>query len=132
LFSFTAAATTTEIFYRDCEVYVDPVLRAEGGLDDPLPRVNVISRDIQPPREQIFSLVYDSFMGHHAFAFLARLAADRLAVAPALLQEFARRTLAEQWQGPPVLPPTVYYYDGVLRQGGTWRLVDTGRRPDWR
>jgi hypothetical protein len=34
--------------------------------------------------------------------------------------------------GAGLLPETVYYYDQVLRQGGTWRLVDTGAVPDWR
>ncbi len=132
LFAFAADSPGTDLWYRDCEVYVDPVLRAAGGLDDRLPRVNIISRDIQQPRERVFSLVYDSFMGHHALAFLARLAQERLGVAPGTLHDFARRTFARHWRGACFMPPTVYYYDAVLRQGGTWRLVDTGRKPDWR
>src|SRR5574342_175538 len=94
LFSFSDDATLTRVLYRDCGIYVDPAIRIGVGLPPDLPPVNVISRDVGWPREQVFSLAYDSFLGHHALGFLARLAERRLGVAPAELQGAARDEFA--------------------------------------
>jgi hypothetical protein len=125
----------TRVAYRDCAVYVDPAIRAARGLTRELPPRNVISRDVRKPREQVLSLVYDSFLGHHTLAFLARLAHDRFGVEPGALHRFARRVFAERagtGTGPALLPPTVYYYDDRLHTDGDWQLVDTGAPPQWR
>lgn len=118
---------------RDCAIYVDPAIRVARGLTGELPPRNVISHDVRKPREQVLSLVYDCFLGHHTLDFVARLASERLGVDPAALHRFARRTFAEhRGEGEALLPPTVYYYDDRLPAGGHWRLVDTGAPPRWR
>jgi hypothetical protein len=122
----------TRLAYRDCAIYVDPVIRAARGLTRALPPRNVISHDIDKPREHVFSLVYDSFLGHHTLAFIARLAADRFGVDPAALHRFAKQVFAARPELAGLLPATVYYYDDRLRAGGDWRLIDTGALPQWR
>ncbi|QMU71760.1 IucA/IucC family C-terminal-domain containing protein [Streptacidiphilus sp. P02-A3a] len=133
LLSFTPDLREVEVLYRDCDVYVDPALRARNGLTS-LPPTGVISKDVPFPANQVFSLTYDSFMGHHALDYLARLARERLGVAPDALHAAARRAFTaatgEAHRG--LLPDTVYYYDNELRPRGAWNLVNTGRRPQWR
>ncbi|TXK40557.1 IucA/IucC family C-terminal-domain containing protein [Nonomuraea sp. C10] len=130
LFAFDPDGRRTAILYRDCGVYIDPATRAERGLTRDLPPVNVVSRDVEQPRERVFSLTYDSFMGHHALERLARVAADTLGVDPEHLRRAAREEFAA---GPRVgLPPTVHYYEDRLHADGRWNLVDTGEPPAWR
>src|SRR5690606_10929210 len=127
LVAFDPDGRRTAIVYRDCGVYVDPAIRAERGLTRGLPPVNVISRDVRQPRERVFSLTYDSFMGHHALDRLAQVAADTLDVDPERLRQAARETFAA---GPEVtLPPTVHYYEDRLHGNGRGNLVDTGEPP---
>ena len=119
--------------YRDCGVYVDPVVRARRGLPvDDLPPINVMGRDVAFPREQVFSLAYDSFLGHHTLAFLARLAEERFGVPASVLQRAAREEFASCPEAASLLPPTVAYYDDQLHEDGGWQLVDTGAVPQWR
>jgi hypothetical protein len=132
LFGFAAQGTETGIVYRDCGIYVDPAVRRDRSLPPALPPVNVISRDVPFPREQVFSLVYDSFMGHHALAYLAELAGQRFGVPPHALHAAARAEFAGRSAGRPPLPDTVFYYDEALHPDGQFRLVDTGERPLWR
>lgn len=136
LLGLSADLRATRIGYRDCAVYVDPAIRAERGLTRPLPPRNVISQDVRKPRPQVLSLVYDSFLGHHTLAFVARLAQERFGVSPAALHRYAKKVFAEAVAarcGPrDLLPPTVYYYDDQLHPDGDWRLVDTGALPNWR
>lgn len=131
LFAFSKDGAESRVLYRDCAIYVDPSIRDGLGLLG-LPGVNVISRDIQFPSEQVLSLVYDSFMGHHALAFIARLASARFGVRHGALEDVARETFASHAGDRRLLPETVYYYDNEIYEGGKWRLVDTGERPQWR
>jgi hypothetical protein len=132
LFAFDPDARRTAILYRDCGVYVDPRVRRERGLHRELPPVNVISRDIRQPRERVFSLTYDSFMGHHALERLAQVAADTLDVPPERLRQAAREAFAAHGGAAVALPATAYYYEDRLNADGRWNLVDTGERPAWR
>lgn len=132
LIQFGPDGTEVRVAYRDCAVYVDPALRAERGLHRPLPPRNVISHDIDKPREQVLSLVYDSFLGSHALNYVARLVSERFGVDPDSLHRFARKVFATHAGPEPLLPPSVYYYDQRLHPDGQWQLVDTGASPQWR
>lgn len=132
LFTFSGERSSSSIVYRDCAVYVDPGIRRWAGLGMELPPVNVISRDIQQPRHEVLSLTYDGFMGHHALAYLARLAHERLGLAPDILPAAARSEFAAFGGGESLLPQTVFYYDDALHPDGKWRLADTGEPPIWR
>lgn len=131
LFQFSADGRHTQVAYRDCAVYVDASIRRRNGLSRPLPPRNVISQDVRKPRAQVLSLVYDSFLGSHTLAYLARLLQDRFGVDPAALHRYARKVFAAAG-AEPLLPRTVYYYDHQLHPDGEWHLVDTGRSPQWR
>ncbi|MET7424912.1 hypothetical protein [Dactylosporangium sp. NPDC005555] len=128
LFAFDVARRETRILYRDCAIYVDAALRARVGLTGALPPTNVIPRDVPMAADEVFSLTYDSFMGHHALSYVAALASERFGVRPARLHAAARAAFTAQ----DLLPETVFYYDNVLYDNGDWKLVDTGQTPDWR
>ncbi|WP_327001359.1 hypothetical protein OHA72_40415 [Dactylosporangium sp. NBC_01737] len=128
LFAFDVQRRETRILYRDCAIYVDAAQRASLGLTGPLPPTNVIPRDVPMAADEVFSLTYDSFMGHHALSYVAALASDRWGVRPASLHAAARAAFTAR----DLLPPTVFYYDNVLYENNDWKLVDTGERPDWR
>jgi hypothetical protein len=130
LFQFSADARSTRVVYRDCAIYVDPALRKARGRPDDLPPTNVIGRDVIWPSEQVFSLAYDSFTGHHALSYLARLAAERLGVDEEELRRAARDEFARA--SAVALPETVYYYDDRLHADGAFVLVDTHAAPTWR
>jgi Ferric iron reductase FhuF-like transporter len=129
LFTFAADGRTTGVLYRDCGIYVDADTRTACGLDRSLPPTNVIPRDVPFPSAQVFSLVYDSFMGHHALSYVAGVAEERLGVDRKALYEAAREAFGSSTD---LLPETVYYYDNTLYDEGGWHLVDTGQRPTWR
>jgi hypothetical protein len=128
LFAFTPDGRETAILYRDSAIYVDASLRGPGEL----PPTNVIPRDVPMPADEVFSLTYDSFMGHHALDYVAALAWERFGVPPEALHEAAGATFRAEARGRRLLPDTVFYYDDVLYETGDWKLIDTGRRPVWR
>jgi hypothetical protein len=133
LFSFSLEGDQSTVAYRDCGVYVDPTVRVRRGLPpDDLPPINVMGRDVSFPREQVFSLAYDSFLGHHALSFVARLGQERFGVPVEVLREAARDEFASCPEAASLLPPTVAYYDDQLHDDGGWQLVDTGAAPHWR
>jgi hypothetical protein len=132
LFGYDRDARHTAVLYRDCSVYIDPLARRALGLDRELPPANVISHDVRQRRENVYSLTYDSFMGHHALERLAGVADETLGVPPRLLREAARETFARYGGAAVPLPETVYYYENRLHPESRWNLVDTGERPAWR
>lgn len=120
------------IGYRDCGIYVDAGVRAARGLAGDLPPRNVIPCHVDKEPAQVRSLVYDTFLGHHALSYLARLAEARLGVPPRVLHQAARRAFHEAADPALPLPATVYNYDDRLYPDGEWHLVDTGTPPEWR
>ncbi|GAA2385174.1 hypothetical protein [Dactylosporangium salmoneum] len=128
LFAFDSRAKRTKVLYRDCAIYVDSALRAARGLPGGLPPANVIPRDVPLAADEVFSLTYDSFMGHHALSYIAALARTTWGIPEAVLHDAARAAFTT----PALLPDTVFYYDNVLYDNGDWKLVDTGEPPSWR
>ncbi|MGI5241345.1 hypothetical protein [Dactylosporangium sp. CA-139066] len=128
LFTFDVTTNRTKVIYRDCAIYVDSAARAAASLPGGLPPANVIPRDVPLAADEVFSLTYDSFMGHHALSYIAALAAERWNVREESLHKAARSAFTT----PDLLPPSVFYYDNVLRDDGDWKLVDTGEPPVWR
>ncbi len=132
LFSFTRDGRSTGVLYRDSAVYVDAEIRRRLGLAGALPPTNVIPRDVPMAADEVFSLTYDSFMGHHALSYLADVARRRCDVDPAVLHAAARAAFRDEANGQRLLPDTVFYYDDILYEGGGWKLIDTGEPPTWR
>jgi siderophore synthetase component len=127
LFRFSADGSTS-VAYRDSAVYVDAPLRPGRTL----PPTNVIPRDVPMPAEEVRSLTYDSFMGHHALSYVAGLVQDGYGVAPRELHDVARAAFADESGGALRMPSSTFYYDDRLYDDGDWKLVDTGRPPLWR
>jgi hypothetical protein len=127
LFRFTMDGSTA-VAYRDSVIYVDAARRSGRSL----PPTNVIPRDVPMPAGEVYSLTYDSFMGHHALSYVASLAEAYYGVRPAQLHEAARAAFASSASGLLAMPSTTFYYDDTLHEDGSWKLVDTGRPPLWR
>ena len=93
----------------------------------------MVGRDVAFPREHVFSLAYDSFLGHHTLDFLAR---SRPGVVRGAGGGAAGggpgRSSTRYPAAADLLPRTVHYYDNELHADGGWQLVDTGAAPDWR
>lgn len=132
LVTVSADGSASRIGYRDCGVYVDPAIRRARGMAGGLPPRNVISVDVDAPAGQVMSLVYDTFLGHHALSYLATLADDRLGVPGSLLHRIAQQAFQHLADPGVTWPATTYTYDDQLHPDGQWHLVDTGIRPLWR
>ena len=128
LFRFTMDGFSA-IGYRDSAIYVDASRRQRLGGGS-LPPTNVIPRDVRMPAAEVYSLTYDSFMGHHALSYVASLVQAFYGVPPEQLHEVARAAFATS--GPVAMPESTFYYDDALHEDGAWKLVDTGRPPLWR
>jgi hypothetical protein len=128
LFRFTVDGEDSAIAYRDSAIYVDASRRPGRSL----PPTNVIPRDVPLPPDEVYSLTYDSFMGHHALSYVASLVHDCYGVRPEQLHQVARTAFAAESAGRLRLPASTFYYDDRLYDDGDWKLVDTGRAPLWR
>ena len=118
--------------YRDCAVYVDPLIRAARGLTRPLPPRNVIPRDVPALARRGVQPGLRQLPRPHALSYVARLVQRRFGVNPETLHRFARKVFASLTGPQALLPETIYYYDHALLPDGDWRLVDTGQPPCWR
>ncbi|MFJ6661242.1 ferric iron reductase [Streptomyces sp. NPDC091377] len=132
LFSFDPDGGHTAVLFRDCDLFVDPATREAGGPNKGLPPVSVIGQDVREPVSRVFSLVYDSYMAHHALDRLAQVAADRLGVPTTHLHQAARETFTAHGGRTLPFPDTVFYYENQLLPDDGWRLRDTGATPTWR
>jgi hypothetical protein len=132
LFNFSTACRASQIGYRDGGIFVDAELRRRLDLPNDLPPIDVVPRDVGEPRDRIWSLVLDSFMGHHALSALNRYASAFFGFDRSLLPAVARNAFREVVTDDIELPATVFYYDDQLHPDNGWHLVDTGQRPVWR
>ncbi|WP_327099104.1 hypothetical protein OIE68_10085 [Nocardia vinacea] len=132
LLSFTRDGRHSRIAYRDGGIYTLAPLRHRFGHSADLPPMDVVPRDVAVDCAHLMSLVYDSFMGHHALTRLNTLATDLFGFDPDRLPSLARKTFADNDGTQLALPRTVYYYDGTCPPDQGWRLADTGQTPTWR
>src|SRR5207302_1554852 len=72
LLEVDAALRPCRVVHRDFDVWVDPEVRSAAGLETPFQR-SQIGADAAHPREQMYSLVYDSFVGMELFDYLLRV-----------------------------------------------------------
>ena len=133
LFSYDPTSRQSAVVYRDCAIYIAPELRTQRGLPLDYPPKNVIGLDVGHPLPQVLSLVYDRFMGHHHFAYLARSAQEHLGLPLHRLQDAAQAIFRSRIGAlGSLFPAQEFYYSAELYPNNRWKLIDTGERPVWR
>jgi hypothetical protein len=125
----------TRIVFRDLSTYMDRNLREKKGLSNegyPLPDKS--TRELsQDQQKGYYSLVYDSFLGHHLFEYLAQEAQKQFGINPEMLREACRAKFAECFpEAADFFPKTVHYYSSACADGRTQLVEDTLKKPDWR
>ncbi len=119
------------VIYRDLDVFTDPETRTERGLGDPF-RKNRIGVDLAYGRREVYSLAYDSFLGHHLLDYLARALKEAYGIGDGDLTRYAREVFsagfpdAEKYFG-----KDVFYYGDRIWNENKFELVPSGR-PKWR
>lgn len=129
----------TRVVFRDLSSYMDRGARERKGLSNagfPLPgQTDDPEHSIIPPEKQIglYSLVYDSFLGHHLFDYLAKAMFENYGIQKEILQEACRKKFHECFPtAEQHFPEQVYYYSENCTDGFTQELANTGQQPDWR
>ncbi len=120
------------IVHRDLDVYVDQYVRTEQGRDNSwIPDARYADHAVE--RAKMYSLVYDSFLGHHLLGYLTRFLEDRYGIDPRSVQQEASNVFARAFSGKAGLfSRTRFYYKDILFEENGWELADTGELPLWR
>jgi hypothetical protein len=130
LLLFSLPLENCTIAYRDTDVYVDASNLAPPTCG--LPLAKGIGKDKELPREQLMSLTYDTFLGHHLLSYLGRAAADSLGLKQSYLSDMTRSVFKEFGGRSLHLPGTTYRLANKLTSNSTIRLVNTSEKPEWR
>jgi len=121
------------VVHRDLDVWFDPEIRKKRGLPTPFLGEGV-GADWEHPREQYLSLIYDWFIGHHLFDYVAKVLETYFDVDPRTLQAACREVFRRHF--PEVsgwLPEeTTYYFSYEPQPENGYVLVDTHHSPTWR
>lgn len=132
LLEIDAELQPTRIVHRDLDVDVDPLIRGRRGIQTDFHK-NRIDIDVKASRAAVYSLNYDSFMGHHLFDYLARKLQQVYACDPEALRAMARASFHRSFpEAGEFFPETVHYYENRIGRGNPIPLIDTGKKPAWR
>jgi hypothetical protein len=132
LLEIDAELQPTRIVHRDLDVEVDPLIRGRRGIHTDFHK-NRIDIDLEASRAAVYSLEYDSFMGHHLFDYLARTLHRVYACDPEALRSVARDSFHRSFpESDEFFPETVHYYENRVGRGNQVPLIDTGKKPTWR
>jgi len=132
LLEIDAAFNPTRVVHRDLDVEVDPLIRSRRGIHTDFHK-NRIDIDVEASRAAIYSLNYDSFMGHHLFEYLARTLQQVYGSDAEALRSMARTSFHRVFQeADEFFPETVYYYKNRVGRSEQVPLIDTGKKPVWR
>lgn len=121
------------LIHRDLDVWFDAEIRKQRGL--PIPFLgDGIGGDAGHPREQYLSLIYDWFIGHHLFDYLAQVLQDHFAIDPRGLQQKCRAHFRGLFEGRLGWFPerTTFYFSDEPQPENECPLVDMGQPPSWR
>jgi len=128
---FSDRADSWQVAYRDGDVYSDAdTTRTAGQARADLSECPVANGAF--PREQLLSLTYDTFLGHHALAYLARAAYTGFGLEESFISDVAKSAFKEAGASALELPPTCFTYDDRLYPNGECHLINTGMLPIWR
>ena len=132
LFMFSGADDSWQVAYRDVGIYADPPICLNGGAVSGRPPIDEIGRDVQIPREQLLSLTYDTFLGHHALAYLSRSVCATFGIKSSFMPNLAKSIFSELGGHELGLPATTFAFDDKLYLNEEFRLLDTEQPPIWR
>jgi len=121
------------VVHRDLDVWFDPSIRKGRGL--PLPFLGEgIGGENAPPREHYLSLIYDWFIGHHMFDYIAKVLETHCAVDSRDLHQGCREAFRRFF--PDIrgwfTEGTSYYFSDEPQPENGYALVNTGVQPVWR
>lgn len=147
----------TRVIFRDLSTYMDRDLRTSKGLSNknfPLPGEYPSSSssssdnddslsDISMTEEELpvdidrkngyYSLLYDSFVGHHLFDYIAKVANEHYDIEIESLQEACKDKFRKCFpEHETFFPNTVHYYSKDCVDGIRQDLEDTFIKPTWR
>lgn len=122
----------TRIVYRDLDAHIYKEIRTDKNLHLDFTE-NRLGHDNPEEQKKFLSLVYDSFIGHHLFDYLAKTLNEHFGVNPEYIQksckDFFRQSFPEFTEH---FPTSTYYYSDSLYQNNGYELVDTLKGPTWR
>jgi siderophore synthetase component len=119
------------VVHRDLDVWFDPSIRQARGLAMPFLGEGV---GAEHPREQYLSLIYDWFVGHHLFDYIARVLERHCGVDPGDLRAGCREVFRRHFPDVSGWFPkeTTYYFSDLPQPENGYALVDTRQAPVWR
>ena len=120
----------SRIVYRDLDVYVDPKIREKQQLHLRFPKSHSIT---QENRENIYSLQYDAFIGHHLFDYLSSLLERFYGIDPKTIQASCKDTFHKFFPDANLYfkNRTFYYMNEILSENKQ-KIVETNDPPTWR
>lgn len=117
------------IIYRDMDVMIDVQTRLEQKLHIDFPESKLIRHN----HEQIFSIKYDMFIGHHLFEYLAHILEKFFNIKLVLLQERCREIFHQVFPDAYLyFTNKIFYYSDQLFPDEKFRLIETNKEPTWR
>lgn len=124
----------TRIIFRDLATYMDRGMRLKKGLSiKDFPTKGDSESFKAEEAIGYYSLTYDSFVGHHLFDYIAKVAQSEYAINPKELQKACQEKFKECFpNAADFFPSTVYYYSKGCTDGYRQDLEDTKQLPDWR
>ncbi len=130
----------TRVIFRDLSTYMDRQARLDRGLSNsgfPLPGETTDPEHVLPSSSEAqkgyYSLVYDSFVGHHLFDYIAKAMSENYGVEKETLQAACKEKFKECFpRADHYLPAQVYYYSKDCTDGYTQTITNTGETPAWR
>lgn len=129
LLEFDSDLVPTRILYRDLDTYVDPDTRKDKHLSLPFPKSHLIFDN----KNQIYSLKYDGFIGHHLFDYLAALLKRYYLIDERIIQKSCQKAFGEYFPiGNPYFSDKTFYYSDELLADNQYKIIQTNLPPKWR
>lgn len=123
----------TRVVQKDLELRVDMRIRKEKELPGFFSWETIGGNEDVHNSLYIYSLIYDSYMGHHLFDYLLRCVKEYFSIdeeeVRARVREVFRASFPDAGN---YFPDSTYYFSDELLPNNQYRLVDTGKKPLWR
>jgi len=117
------------IIHRDFVVSVDRKRRNDDRLDSLEHRMLTT----EEMRVKSYSLIYDSFIGHHLFDYIAKAMKEIYGVETNVLQSGCKEAFKKYF--PDVnsyMDNNTYYYSDQLSADNSCKVIETNKPPTWR